>query len=99
MNLRETRVRETSALLVGPPRRRGVGVAGIGREIEDIAVTAGGHDHTIGGMAGDFTRDEITHDDALGLSIDEHELEHFGVVVHFHRPGPDHFGESGISTQ
>ena len=34
-------------------------------------------------MAADFAGLEITHDDAFGMTADEHEIEHLGARVHF----------------
>ena len=99
MDLREARVGETGALLVGPPSGGRVGIAGVGREIEDVAVTARGEDDAVGRMAGDRTRVEIADNDALGLPVDEDEVEHLGIVVHLHRTRSDHLRQRRVSTE
>ena len=49
MNLRVTRIGEERALLVGAPGGGDVAAFGVGREEENIAVTAGGqHDRVAG---------------------------------------------------
>ena len=99
MNLRVTWIGETGALLVSPPRRRGVGITSVGGEIEYVAVAPGSHDHTVGRVRGDFAGNQVAHDDALGLSVDEDEFEHFGVRVKLNPAGTDHFGECRISAE
>ena len=51
MDLGVARVGERRPLLVGPPDGRGVAALGVGGEVEDGAVAAGGQDHGVGGVA------------------------------------------------
>jgi hypothetical protein len=87
VDLRVAGIREAGAALVGAPDGGGVGAPGVGREIEDVAVAAGGKDDGVGGrVTGDFAGDEIAGDDALGLAVDQDEVEHLLVGVQLHAP-------------
>ena len=35
-------------------------------------------------MGGDFAGDHVAHDDALGVAVHEHEIEHLGARIHLH---------------
>src|SRR5258705_3553142 len=89
MDLGKTWIRERRAPLVGAPDRRGVGSLCVGREIEDVAVPAGGKYHRLCCMGLDSTGDEIPGDDATGHSVDHDEIEHLGSRKHLHRTRSD----------
>ena len=76
MDLREARVREQRAALVRAPRRRDVRVHGVGRQVVDGAVAAGGEDHGVAGVALELAGHEVAHDDAARLAVDDDEVEH-----------------------
>src|SRR5439155_21807563 len=65
MDLCVARIRESRALLVGAPGRRDVAAFGVGREKENVSVTAGREHHGVAGMGGYFAADQIPHDDAF----------------------------------
>ena len=71
MDLREARVGEERAALVGAPRCRHVRVHGVGREVVGRAVAARRETHCIGHVAFDLAGDEVAADDAARLAIDE----------------------------
>ena len=83
MNLREARIGKQGAATGGTPGGGDIAAHRVGRKEKDIAVATGRKDHRIGGMAADFSVGEITHDDAFGVTADEHEIEHLGARVHF----------------
>ena len=82
MDLREAGVGEGGALLVGAPDRGGVGTLGVGGEVEDVAVAAGGEDHVVGHVGLDLPRDHVAHHDAARRAVDHHQLEHLVPRVH-----------------
>ena len=81
MNLGVTRIGKAGSALVRPPDGGGVRAAGVGREIEDVPVTAGRQHHGIGGVTADFAALQMAHDDPLGLPLHDHQIEHLGVGV------------------
>ena len=82
VDLGEARVGEVGAAPVGPPDRGGVGVHGVGRQVEDVAVAAGGQHHRVGEVGGDLAGDQVAGDDAAGPAVDHDEVEHLGARVH-----------------
>ncbi len=99
MDLRVARVAEAGAALVGAPDGGGVGAPGVGREIEDVAVAAGGEDDGVGRPAAQFAGDEIAGDDALGLAADHDQVGHLLVGEEFDRALPDHAGQRGVGSE
>ena len=98
VDLRVAGIGETGAAAVGAERRGDVATLGVGREVEDVAVAAGAdHDH-VGGPGFDGARDEVARDDALGLAVDEDEVEHLVAGVHLHRAEADLAGERGVGA-
>ena len=87
VDLGVARVGEKRAFLVGAIGGGDVAAAGVGREIENVAVTAGREDHRIGRMPDDFAGDEVARDDALGVAVDHDEVEHLGLRKHRHGAG------------
>ena len=85
VDLRVAGVGEERAPPVGPPRRRRVGVLGVGREEEDVAVAAGAQQHGVGGVAADLPGDEVADDDAAGHAVLHDEVEHLGAGVELDR--------------
>ncbi len=85
MNLRVAGIGEERAPLVGAPGGGDVAAFRVGREVEDIAVAAGGKDHAIRRVRGDRAGDHVAHDDAFGVAVHDHEIEHFGARKHLHR--------------
>jgi hypothetical protein len=62
----------------------------IGREIEDVAVAAGAEQDGVAGPALHLAAHEVTGDDALGVAVDEHQVEHLAPGVHLDLVGLDH---------
>ena len=56
VDLGEAGVGEVGAAPVRPPDGGGVGVLGVGRQVEDVAVAAGGQDDGVGEVGGDLAR-------------------------------------------
>ena len=85
----ETRVGKERALFVSAIGRRHIAAARVGRKIENIAVAAGREHDRVGRDVVDLTSPQISGDDALGVSIHNHDVEHFGLGKHLHRAGRD----------
>ena len=66
------------------PRRGDVAAHRVGREVEDVAVAAGGEDDDVGEVRLDLAGDQVAGDDAAGLAVDDDELEHLvpGELLH-----------------
>ena len=94
-------VGEGRALLVGPPDRRGVAALGVGGEVEDVAVAAGGEDHRVGEVGLELAGDHVAGHDAAGPAVDQDRLEHLVAREHLHLPGADlpHQGLVGAEQQ
>ena len=71
MDLGEAGIAEEGAALVGLPDGRGIRAFGIGREIEDIAVTAGGKADSVSHMGLDLAGDQVAGDDPARIAIDQ----------------------------
>ena len=89
VNLRVAGIGEERALLVGAIGGGDVAAAGVGREIKNVAVAAGGEDDGIGRVPADFAGDQIADDDALGVAVDDDEIEHLGLRKHLDGAGGD----------
>ncbi|MEY4033884.1 MAG: hypothetical protein RL492_1078 [Verrucomicrobiota bacterium] len=98
VDLRVARVGETGAAAVGAEGRGDVATLGVGGEVEDVAVAAGAdHDH-VGGPGFDGAGDEVARDDALGLAVDEDEVEHLMARVHLHGAEANLTGERRVGA-
>ena len=56
----------------------------VGREVEDVAVAAGGEHHRVGGMRLDLAGHQVARHDAARAAVDDDEVEHLGARVHRH---------------
>ena len=83
MNLGVTGVGHVGSAFVGAEGGHDITAHGVGGEVENVAITSGGEDDCIRGVRGDLARYQITNDDALGLTINEHNVHHFSAGVHF----------------
>lgn len=81
VDLRETRVGEVRAAPVGTPDGGGVGVHGVRRQIEDVAVAAARQHDRVGEVRVDLAGDQVARDDATGLAVDDDQVEHLGTGV------------------
>ena len=99
MNLRVAGIGEAGAALVGAPTGRDVGTAGVGGQVVDVAIAAGGENDRIGAVPGDFACLQVADDDALGVAIDHHQIEHFGVGMGVNPTRSNHLVQRRISAQ
>ena len=99
MNLGVAGVGHAGAPFVGTPNRGRIGTARVGGEVEDVAVAAGGENDGIGRVARNRARDEVADDDAFGLAVHDHEIEHLGVGMQVHRTGTDRAGQRRVSAE
>ena len=81
MDLREAGVGEHGALLVALPSGRTVRVHGVGREEEDVAVTAGSEYDGVCAETLDFARHQVAGDDTARLAVDHDQIEHLVTRV------------------
>ena len=77
-------VGERRALLVGAPDGGGVAALGVGGQVEDVAVAAGGQHHRVGHEGLHLAGDHVPGDDALGHSVHHHQLLHLVAGEHLH---------------
>ena len=84
MDLRVAGVGEVRALAVRPPGGGDVAALGVGGEVEDVAVAAGGEHDGVGHLGADLAGDQVPDDDAAGLAVDEDQLQHLVPGVHLH---------------
>jgi len=80
--LDEAGVSHVGAAAHGFPCGGHVGAHGIGREVVDIAVAAGGEDDGVGAVAFELAGEEVADDDTTGLAVDEYDIDEFVAVVH-----------------
>ena len=81
VDLREARVAEEGALAVALHRGGAVAVHGVGGEEIGIAVAARRDHDGVGAEALQLAGDEVAGDDALGLAVDDHQVEHLMTRV------------------
>ena len=79
MDLREAGIGEQRAALVRAPDGGDVGALGVGGEIVDVAVAAGGEDDRVGDVTLDLAGDQVARDDAAGRAVDHDQVEHLGA--------------------
>ena len=99
MNLREAGVREKRTFFVSAISGGDIATACVGREIKNVAVAASREHDRVGRVLVDLSRDQIPRDDALGMSIDNHQVEHFGLWIHLHGAGGDLTAERLITAE
>ena len=89
MNLGEAGITKERATFISAIGSGDVATACVGRKKKNIAVTAGREHYRISGEGIDFAGTKIAGDDPLGMTIDQHEVEHLGLREHFHRAEGD----------
>ena len=89
MDLREARVAEQCAAAMRAPDGGAVRSLRVGREVEDVTVTAGGEYDDVTDVRLDRARLQIARDDAARLAVHDHEIEHLAAVMHRDRAGGD----------
>ncbi len=77
------------SLAMAHPCRATVAVHGIGGEVIEVAVSAGGEHHGMGGIAFQVAGDEIADDDAAGAAFHHDQVHHLAARVQFHRASGD----------
>ena len=95
MDLRVAGVGEQGALLVGPPRRGGVAVHGVGRQVEGVAVAAGAEQGGVARPALDLAGGEVAGDDADAHAVLLDDVEHLGLGVQLD-PAERHLLHEGL---
>src|SRR5207253_8740718 len=55
--------------------------------------------HCIARLSGDFAGNQVAHNDALGMTIDYHQVEHFGAREHLDRAETDLPAERLVSAE
>ena len=66
----------------GAPGTGDVAAHRIRGQEEHVSIAAGGEDDRIRSVGGNFPAVQIADDDALGVAVDQHQIEHFGARVH-----------------
>src|SRR5258706_8481915 len=84
MNLREARIAEESATTVSTPDRCSVGAFGVGRKIEDVAVTTCCQDHNIRGVRINGAGYQVARNDAARFAVDKNKVQHLAARMHLH---------------
>ena len=84
VNLRVAGIREQRALAVRAPRGGHVAGHGVGGEEEHVAVSTGGHHHSVSGVRHHLTGHEVARDDAGATTFDRHHIDEFGAVEQTH---------------
>ncbi|GAB3957938.1 hypothetical protein GCM10027614_74380 [Micromonospora vulcania] len=84
MDLRVAGVGEVRALAVRAPGGGDVAALGVGGEVEDVAVAAGGEHHGVGHLGADLAGDQVPDHDAPGLAVHDDQLQHLVPGVHLH---------------
>ena len=79
MNLGVTGISEGGTTLVGPVGCHHVTSLRVGGEVKDISVAASGEDHRVRSMRADLPADHVADNDALGVAVDDHQVEHLGT--------------------
>ena len=83
VNLGVARISEESAFLGSLPGRCNAATHGVGRQVENVNVTAGRKDNSIPPVRLDLTGDQITNRDPFGYAINHNQVEHFAASKQF----------------
>ena len=89
MNLRVAGVAEERAALVRAIRGGDIAPLGVRREIENVAVASRAEQDRVSGVAADLTGHHVPDHDALGVAVDQHQIEHFRARKHLDLTGRD----------
>ena len=99
MDLGVARVGEGRPPPVGPPRRGDVAVHGVGRQVVDVAVAAGGQHHRMAAVGLHLAGEQVPGDDPDRLAVLDHDVQHVGPVVQRHTAGRDLGGHGLVGAQ
>ena len=99
MNLGEGWIRKERAPFVSAIGGRDIAAACVSREIKHISISAGREHDSIRCVSFNFSRIQASGHDSLGVSVDNHEVEHFRLGKHLHRAGRDLTAKRLITTE
>ncbi len=99
VDLGEAGVGEVRAAPVRPPDGGGVGVHGVRRQVEDVAVAAGGEDDGVREVRVDPAGDQVAGHDAAGPAVDDDQVQHLRTRVHLDVAGRDLPGERLVGAE
>ena len=99
VNLRVAGVGEEGALLVGAPGGGDVAALGVGGKKKHVAVAAGGQHHRVARVGRDLAGDQVADDDAPGLAVDDHQVEHLRARKHLDGAEADLAAERLVGAQ
>src|SRR5207248_6517707 len=99
MDLGETGVSEQCASFVGAIGCGDVATPRVSRKIKDIAIPAGREHDRISSKALNFTSAQAAGDDAFGVSVNQYQVEHFGLGKHLNSAGFDLTTKRLITTK
>src|SRR5437867_5922811 len=89
VNLREARVRERRAALVGRPDGGHVAALGVGGEVVDVRIAAGREHDGVAGVCRQLPVHQVARDNAAGPPVDHHHIEQLRARIHPHLAGGD----------
>ena len=89
MDLGEGWVCKERASFVSAIRCGHIASARIRREIKHVAVSAAREHDRVRSVPLDFSRAQVSSDDSLRLSVDDHQIEHLCLRKHPHCAGGD----------
>src|SRR5947207_9775579 len=99
MNLGETRIAEKGATFIRAIGGGDIAPARISRKKKNVAITAGCQNNGIAGEGANRTRAQVACNNAFGVAVDDHQIEHFGLRKHLDFPSRYLAAESLISTK
>ena len=99
VNLRKARIREGGPLAVRAPDGGRVAALGVRTQVEDVPVPAGRQNHGMTRVGADLSGDEVAHDNAPGVAVDNDHVEHLGPREHPHIAARDLLLEGLIGSQ
>ena len=82
MNLGEGGIGKERAPFVSAVGGGHIAAAGVGRKVKNVSISAGCEDHSIARVLVDLSRAQAAGDNSLGISIDDHQIEHLCLRKH-----------------
>ncbi len=98
MDLGVAGVGEVGAFFGGLPGRGDAAAHGVGGEVEDVDVAAGGQDHGVAPVGLDLAGDQVAAGDPLGDAVDHHQVEHLAAGEELDAAGLDLTGEGLVGA-
>ena len=99
MNLGKTGIGEEGATFVGAIGSGDIAAARISREEKDVTVATGGENDSIARDGANRARAQVACDNSLGMTIDQHQIEHFSLWKHFDFPSRYLAAESLVGAE